>query len=307
MNHQFYLFCKSYLGDLQRVKNLWASIQAHNKDNIPFFISVPHKERAVFESEIKDERGVINWISDEEIVLLNPSSQAINNYNTWDGRLSQQVIKSEFWRVIEDKGLGSCSYLCIDSESVFIRDFYLSNFMFSITTPYTVLHQNKDLIQLALNKKISKVAQNFFLESEKLKSIFNRIGPNYDFGPTPVIWSSEVWKSLEQNYLHSNNMSIWDAIKKMPSELRWYGEALLKYRKIDLHPIEPIFRVYHYNWQYFHLKQSGETEENLRENYLGLLLQSNWNFKLDYGYQAQRKSLLSRLNMHLKQYLARFR
>jgi hypothetical protein len=306
MNHLFYLFCKSYLGDLQRVKNLWSSIQIHNKDNIPFYISVPQKDRSIFELEIKDSNGILNWISDEEIVALNPGG-GMNNYTSWDGRLSQQVIKSEFWRVIEAKGLGDCSYLCMDSESIFIKDFHISDFMFSPESPFTVFHQNKELLQLANNKNIFKVAENFLLESLKHKKLFLRNGPDYDFGPTPVIWSSKVWKSLDENYLKPNKKTIWDAIQEIPSELRWYGESLLKYKSIELHPLEPIFKVYHYNWQYFHHKKSGETIDKLKLNYLGVLFQSNWNYQMDFGAQAKKKNFFSRLNRSLKQFLSRFR
>lgn len=307
MNTKFYLFCKSYLGDLRRVKKLWHSIQLYNKDNIPFYICVPQKDRLVFENEIQDTSGVLNWLSDEDVISLSPDLNAKEYYITWDGRLSQQVIKSEFWRVIQSKYLCDCVYLCIDSESIFIKDFYISDFMFSSDCPYTVLHENKDLLQLASNKNILKVANNFFNESLALKKIFNRKGKDYDFGPTPVIWSSKVWKALAENYLSQKNLTIWNAINEFPSELRWYGESLLKYKSIELNPIEPIFRVYHYNWQFFHLKKTGETVDKLRLNYLGVLYQSNWDYGLDFGPHAKRKNLISRLNRFLKKYISQFR
>lgn len=302
MNTKFYLFCKSYLGDLGRLQLLWDSIQKHNKNNIPFYVSVPQKDLIEFKEKINNSQGVI-WITDEEIVLSNQSSD-VDTYYAWDGRLSQQVIKSEFWRIFNKDQI---CYLCLDSESIFIKDFYLNSFMSSEGQPYTIIHQNKELLQLAANKKINKVLSNFNQVCEMLKAVFNRVGPNYDFGPTPVIWSSEVWRALEENYLKPNQMTIWDAIKSRPSELQWYGEALLKFKPIQLLPLEPLFKVYHYDWQYFFAKRGNETLSSLSENYLGYLKQSNWDYDSDYGAHALRKSFASRVLRKIKRFFARYR
>ena len=42
------LYCKSYAGDVQRVKKLKGSIEKYNKDNIPFYISCPKKDKQLF-------------------------------------------------------------------------------------------------------------------------------------------------------------------------------------------------------------------------------------------------------------------
>ncbi len=298
----FYLFCKSYLGDLNRVRLLWESIQKYNSDQIPFYLSVPQKDLAEFRSKLENSNA-INWLTDEKIIQLNPAS-SIETYYSWDGRLSQQVIKSEFWRLFDDLPM---SYLCIDSESIFIRNFYFSDFLNFDGNPFTVIHQNKELLQIASNKKITKVIDNFNKVCQTLKHEFNRGGPNYDFGPTPVIWSSEVWRALDENYLKPHGISIWDAIKSYPSELHWYGEALLKFKSIPLLPLEPLFKVYHYDWQYFYAQRGGETTASLSRNYMGYLLQSNWDSDSDYGAHALRKSFSSRVLRKVKRFLARFR
>ena len=302
MNNKFYIFCKSYLGDLGRVQLLWESIQRHNKDQIPFYVSVPQKELAEFQEKITNSQGII-WITDEEIISSNSLSN-LEIYYAWDGRLSQQVIKSEFWRIFDKDQI---SYLCLDSESVFIKDFYLDNFLSAEGEPYTVVHQNKELLQLAANKGINKVLINFNGVCQMLKSIFNRVGPNYDFGPTPVIWSSKVWRALDENYLKPNQKTIWDAIKSHPSELQWYGEALLKFKPIPLLPLEPLFKVYHYDWQYYYGKKNSETPIVLSENYLGYLRQSNWDYDSDYGAHASRKSFGSRVLRKIKRFFAKYR
>jgi hypothetical protein len=76
-------------------------------------------------------------------------------------------------------------------------------------------------------------------------------------------------------------MTFIDALKRHPWEMRWYGEALLAYRGIPLLPIEPLFRCYHYEEQYFFCKRRGETEETIAQDYLGVCRQSAWDKDLD--------------------------
>lgn len=301
------IFCKSYEGDLLRVERLWKSILLFNVENIDCYICVPKKDLNLFKKHIPDEYNYLHWVCDEEIINLNPDKSCIELYERWDGRLSQQVIKAEFWRYLKNNNLGSSSYLCIDSESIFIKEFKVSDFMYSDDIPYTVMHQNKELLQMAQNKGIVKLAKYFHDESNLMKAIFNREGGDYDFGPTPVIWSCKVWRDLDEKYLQPLNKTIWQAIHERPSELRWYGEALLQFQSIPVFPIEPIFRVYHYDWQYFSLKAMGETVDSISQNFLGYLKQSNWEYEMDYGSHALRKSIFSRFLRKIKRFFAKYR
>lgn len=305
------LYCKSYEGDLKRVARLVSSIRRFNVGTLPLYISVPAKDRLLFEqhipaaTEIDNPFGThIHWLSDEDIVAAMPDpDKALEKYRSWDGRLSQQVVKSEFWR------LGLCdAYVCLDSDSVFIREFDRNTFCSPQTgTPYSVMYQSKELLQLAENRRIDKILTNFLNDSETGKQIFGRQGPDYDFSPTPVIWSAKVWRDLAENELSPQEMTLWDAIEKFPSELRWYGETLLKYQSIPLIPIDPLFRVYHYDWQYARLKRLGESTESLKKLYWGVVMQSNWDYEMDYGAQAKRKSPLSRMARSMRRAMARYR
>lgn len=308
--HPVVLFCKSYEGDLRRVKRLVDSIAKHNRDAIPLYISVPSKDRGLFERSVSLPPSALArgdhlvWLSDEDIIAAQPQPEkALGHYRDWDGRLSQQVVKSEFWR------LGLCdNYVCMDSDSVFIRDFGNDTFLDPDTGhAYTVIYQSKEMLQLAENRRITKVLEHFLKDSAQGKALLGRRGPDYDFSPTPVIWSAHVWRDLYDQYLLPRGMDLWDAIENFPSELRWYGEALLHFKSIPLLPIEPLFRVYHYDWQYLRMKKLGETPETVKALYWGLVLQSNWDFDMDYGAQAKRKSALSRFARRIKRSLAQYR
>ena len=66
-----------------------------------------------------------------------------------------------------------------------------------------------------------------------------------------------------------------------PSEFSWYGEWLLTI-KFPIYPLEPLFKVYHYKQQYLEDKQKGITLDNIKDLYLGVILQSNWGAPLKY-------------------------
>ena len=103
-----------------------------------------------------------------------------------------------------------------------------------------------------------------------------------DFGPVPTIWSSKVWKSLEDNYIIPNNLTWEQMLEYSPSEFSWYGESLLAFKAIDIYPCEPIFKVFHYEQQLQEYKQNGITEEMISQNYLGIIMQSNFNANTKY-------------------------
>lgn len=290
------LLCKSYHLDVLRAKQLVDSIEEFNTDKLPVFISVPDADRRLFLDQIGS--GRCEWLSDEEIIGANPAL-SLARIQEMDPRKSQQVVKSEFWRLVPCTG-----YLCLDSDSQFIRNFHRSDFIAGDGVTYTTIHQNKELLQLASNVGKAKTVQNFNKDSARAKEIFGRSGPDYDFGPTPVVWATRVWQDLATKFLEPRGWSFMDAINHFPSELRWYGESLLAHESIPLRPIEPLFRVYHTDWQYFSQRRMGETMEKLRENYLGVVMQSNWQYEMDYG--KPKKSFLSRAARSVRRQFARF-
>ena len=281
----FVLYCKSYSQDFLRLKRLLDSVKKFNVDQIPFFISTPQAEKDLLVSLI----GVdgYSWVADEDIVRANPLAD-FSKYQSMAGGLSQQIIKSEFWRL----GLTE-NYLCLDSDSFFIREFRKSDFVSDQNIPYTVLHQNKELFQLAADRGYSKVKHNLRLEAERVQNLFERQGPLFYCAPSPFNWSAKVWKTLDAEYLQSRKISIWDLITPDLPESLIYGEALLKYQAIPLIAIEPLFRVYHYDWQYYLMKRLGETPEKIAQNYLGLIYQSAWEAELDFKQSS--KSLPSQM------------
>ena len=259
------LYCKSFNRDLNLVSNLVESINKHNVDNIPVYISAPYKDLEKFQNVLPETR----LIEDEAIYKSDAP-----------GWVSQQIVKSNFWKL----GLVK-NYVCIDSDAYFIRDFYKSDFMFDEETPFTVIHEQKELFTWTVNKshilgfdpKIS-----YINDREKIMSVFDRKGKHYDFGPVPTIWSSKVWNDLEENYIKPNNLTWEQMLEFSPSEFSWYGESLLHFKSIPIYPVEPLFKVFHYAQQIEEYKQQGYTTQHIAQNYLGIIMQSNFNAPIKY-------------------------
>jgi len=264
------IYCKSYIRDLERATSLAESVAKYNVENIPLYISVPSSDFSIFNDRLK---GLAIIIRDEDIHNVNV------NENGW---VNQQIIKSSFWKT------GICeNYLMIDSDSYFIRPFYVNDFIVdgSDNIPYTVMHEQKDLFSWTANKK--KILGFDPIESFKdcrsnIMSLFDRKGRFYDFGPSPVVWNSKVWKSLEENYLNPSNITFSQAITSIKSEFAWYGEWLLTDKTIPIYPIEPLFKVFHYMPQYIDFKNQNYTEQDFSKNYMGIVMQSNWGAPLKY-------------------------
>lgn len=288
----FVLYCKSYSRDFLRLKRLLDSINKFNVDHLPFYISTPKTDQVLL-IEVLGQEGYI-WVADEDIVAANPKA-SFEKYRAMPGGLSQQIVKSEFWRL----GLAE-NYLCLDSDSLFIRDFHQSDFLSVDGVPYTVLHQNKELFQIAANRGQDKVERDLKAEADRVQKLFGRIGPNFYCAPAPFIWSAKVWQSLDTQFLQPQGISIWDLITPEHPETLIYGESLLKFHAIPLIAIEPLFRIYHYDWQYFLMKRLGETEAKVAKHYMGIIYQSAWESELNFG--ASQKSLPSRLLKRLKRF-----
>jgi len=272
------------------LKYLLASIDRYNVDKIPFYISTPSGDYQSLVQALGSSG--YEWVADEDIVVANPRATH-EQYQSMPGGLAQQIIKSEFWRLKISE-----NYVCLDSDCIFIKNFYKTDFLAEDGSPYTVLHQNKEFFQLATNRGHSRVKRDLRDEANRVQNLFSRAGPTFYCAPAPFIWSAKVWESLDREHLALRNISIWEFISPQHPETLIYGEALLRYRAIPLIAIEPIFRTYHYDWHYYLMRRLGETERKLEQNYLGVIYQSTWNFGLDV--ESHQKSVFSWLLKRIK-------
>lgn len=294
----FAIVCKTWRGDLARAKRLVESLEPHNPESLPVWLIVSREDAPKFRDALGANR--VQYALDEDVVAAHPEAVRLDlqqRYAATPGYRMQQVIKSDAWRLI-----GCASYLCADSDTVFLRPVGRRDFVAAAGHPYSILHQSRELLALAHARGQSSVATHFHAEARRLAQLFGRDGPDYDFGPSPLIWSARVWSDLHEKFFVPRGWTLWDAIDAVPTEIRWYGEALLAYRSIPIEPIEPLFRVYHHEWQWFVQRRLGETTDTLAREFLGAVYQSNWEYELDADGA---RSFGSRLARRLKRWRRR--
>lgn len=291
----FALYCKSYRTDLRRVVRLAESIRTHNTEQIPFYVSVPRADLPLFREHLGT--FTLELLADEDILQASHPSLA-EQVARMPGYLSQQVVKSEFWRLGHAQ-----AYLCLDSDAVFIRPIRQSDYLAPDGTPYTMLDEAHDLLEDALQHKRQRVMDAFVREADLVQQLFGRKGRRYSFGPFPLVWHRAVWQSLDERYLQPRGMTLADAITQAPIESRWYGEALLACQAVPLLPCQALFKVYHYAWQFDRDRRKGITQEQLAQLYCGVIHQSAWERELDWPKEGG--SFASHLGRRIRRKLGR--
>lgn len=256
--------------DIVQYAALINSIKAYNMDNIPVYTSVNDDDFELFTSKFKDSD--ITFFKDSDVYKT-------TLVNSW---YKQQVIKMNFWRLkLVDV------MIQIDSDSFFIKNFYINDFIAKENTPYTILHENKDLKEFFSKYNLHNckhedngdfsINQGFGDNGNKVKSIFgtSEIKAQYDYGHPPCIWSNEVWEQLYVQYLEPNNISYETLLEFANSEQQWYGETLIALNLFPILPKENMFKTFHYRENYYEFLNSNKVED-IKYNYHGICLQSNW-------------------------------
>ena len=197
------LFCKSYRGDIKRIKTLKDSIDKFNADKIPFVVCCPKSDDELFEKTLRTNHENYDFIivHDEDVLIANNiEPNAIQNWK------SQQIIKLGFYK------MGLCNHYTIyDSDCYFIADFHIDDFMYDNDTPYLIMTEN-----------LNPTTNHLFI-----KNYFKRHGRTYDFVHMSQVFSFDVLSDMEKNLLQKNNLTFVDLINMYPYEFNWYGEYLL--------------------------------------------------------------------------------
>jgi len=268
--HNLIIYIGTSARDMFQYEALINSIKAYNVDNIPVYTCVNDKDFDVFSERFTDRE--ITFIKDSDVYTTQET-------NSW---WKQQLIKMNFWR------LGIAKHMIqIDSDSFFIKNFRVSDFMVDENTPYTIMHENKELKEFFVQHKKDNslryyngdywTSQGFSVNSDKIKEVFkvtNRT-TNYDFGHPPCVWSNAVWEALYEQVVKPNNVNYETLLRVANSEQQWYGETLLFTKLFPIFPKENIFKTFLYkeNYEEF-IKHT--TLSDIRYNYHGICLQSVW-------------------------------
>jgi FkbM family methyltransferase len=257
--------------DIVQYRYLVNSIKAYNRDNIPVYTCVNDDDLEIFKAEFAEYN--ITFLRDSDVY---PNKVQ----NAW---YKQQLIKMNFWRTnLLD------IMIQIDSDSFFIKNFYISDFVVADDVPFTVIHENKELKEFFAKHNLFnsrnedngdfKTNQGFSDNSAKIRDVLGTsyITAEYDYGHPPCIWSNKVWEKLYVDYIEPNNLTYEQLLEYANSEQQWYGEMLLATNLFPIYPKENFFKTFHYRENYADFIGENNKLANIKYNYHGICLQSNW-------------------------------
>ena len=259
----FILYAKSYGPDVHQCKRCFESIKKYNVDNIPFYISVPKNDFKLFKDILGTEGYTL--LADEDIYQFTVPLTGWRN---------QQIIKTHINR------LNICkNYLCLDSDSFFIKDFRKSDFMANDDVVFTLMQDPMDIKMVTHNVKDRDFYKtDFFRTCRDVRSVFGNTNFKkwYLFGPPPYPWNCSVWEAI-QNWLKDNNMTMdqffaWfeQTTGAISRETVLYGEFLLLTQMIDIFPTSNWFKQYSSKELYEYDSKCGVDFDFVKKYYLGV-------------------------------------
>lgn len=288
------LFCKSSREDLDRFAVLLESVERHNRDALPFVLSVPRCDLPLFRNRFGAQR--LEYVANEELT----GSRAPR------GWLGQQVVKMNFWRLSR-----AGAAMMVDSDFVFLRDFGPSDFLDDDGTPFLVVSLESStygagahtLIEVLQGvRTLPRLSRESLLEwtadsrpplpptlrqrlvgfrAPQVKDWFGREGPALHMMPGPVI-SYEVQRTFHEEYLAPNRLGYRFLLRGAPWEYVWLGEWLLARRPHDVRPIPPTFLSFTTDADVQHAKSLGITRADIARSFLGVAMAARHQSHSDY-------------------------
>ncbi len=267
--HKLAILVVTYIKDLEYVERLVKSYKKYNVDRIPLYLVVPESDRKAFEKFADNDI--------ELLILESITNDLVHDRSVFGfrpGYVNQQIIKLAFWekRFCEN-------YFCMDSDGEFIRDFFVSDFMYDSDTPFTILVEDNELaVELEYYRDYWRDREKLIrLIQKEVGLIDKRMLTCHGF----AILSSRVLESLHDNYLLPNNLTYRDLLSKAPYEFSWYNMWLQKDRTIPIEFREHIVKYFHHKNHHLEYLQRGITLQDIARGYIGIVVNSNFSGK--YG------------------------
>lgn len=265
--HKLVFMLKTYIDDFVFAKQLIATFNLYNKDMIPLYIILPSKSKNMFVNFIEENLNDNIFILKEEEICPYLVNERINGIKP--GYINQEIIKLSFWE------MHLCeNYFCLDSDAIFIRDFYIKDFMYDSDTPYTVLFEDNDLktdpfyyekFWIEREKSIRKIQMYMGLENKKLMTC-------HGF----QVFSSKVLKEMKNSFMLDLGLNYEDLMKISPYEFSWYNLYLQREKTIPIQPCGEIMKCFHMRHQCTIAHFQNIKIEDLARAYVGIVINSNY-------------------------------
>jgi hypothetical protein len=286
--HNLVILLKTFVDDLKYVERLIPSYNKYNRDNIPLYFVVPEADINVFQ---RFSNLNVEILSEE---LFNDKLTSVPVFGMKPGYINQQIIKLSFWELQLSE-----NYFCLDSDGEFIRDFFISDFMYDERTPYSILIEDNEL-------KVEPEYYNSYWvpREEKIRLIQELVGLNDRRMLTchgMAVLSCKVLASFKTEFMISKNLSYVDILNLSPYEFSWYNMWLQKSKVIPIEIREPLFKMFHHENHLKDYVRRFVTLEDIARGFIGININSNWQLKVggnpihfqDYKLEGNNLSNLS--------------
>jgi hypothetical protein len=256
------IFVKSYSPDAALLSRLLTSIEVHNTEGIPIYVSVPDDEAAQFRRECTQSEVTI---IPDSVFNIPKVTSAIQNLST--GYIEQQLIKISVHNLNVAK-----TYAVIDSDCYFIRDFFHKDFLDDTDRGFTVLAEDKEQFAAPWyssfadrrRAKVNAVADYFALPVQPRATCHGN-----------TILSADVLSDFD-SWRNEMGLTLIELMKIAPVEFSWYNFFMQKFYKDKIVRIEPFLRLIHTRGEFRSIIQQGLTTSALQRSYLGVCMNSVW-------------------------------
>lgn len=255
---------KTYSGDINYVARLIPSFHLHNSDGLTLYLVAPRSEAALF---TRFQSSTVVLVPDEEIptsyAKLGEVSEEVR------GILNAGVAKLAFFKLDLAK-----NYFAIDSDMVFIRDFYSSDFLDPSGVPYFIQTQG-------LAQKIDPFYYERYWKhrSDALKAVAGVLQTSNPIEVCPhnsQIMSSTILSSLETEFLRVKGLDFKNLMHTALYEFFWYSTWALKQTRVATVPRDELVFMVHHQGEHLSLYNRGIRTRDLARGYLGVIVNSNW-------------------------------
>ena len=257
------LMLKSYGPDLEYARRLVSSYRQFNADGLPMFVVVPDEDLGAFGALAGDDVQVLS----ESLLAEHLTTEWISGFSP--GYMNQQIVKLAFWEL----GLAD-NYLCMDSDAVFLRPFFRTDFMAAPGVPFAFLTEDTEL-----RAEPEYFREHWAVREPKLRLIQQTVGLESDRLLTchqHAVFSAAVLRSFRDTFLLPRGMGYADVLAISPYEFSWYNMWWQKDLTVPLVMREPIFKTFHNASQHLEYLLRGVTNEDVARGYVGLVINSNY-------------------------------
>lgn len=256
------IFIKTYAPDANLVTRLLSSIKRYNVDRIKVILSVPDEEISIFLERLGSFDAML--IADSFFGVPEVSERL---HGQRPGYISQQMIKLSVHKLNFSQ-----SYVVLDSDAFFIKNFTELDFVSPEGEGYTVMVHDKE-----------QLCAPWYSEHIEYRSRAIDIIGDYFNLPPPLratchgnaILRSDVLSNLE-TWRIGKGLTLLDLMRVSALEYSWYSFYMRKYQPESIIQIEPFIRYIHSRGEYRALLHQGYSITELSRAYVGLCPNTTW-------------------------------